>query len=93
MTEQLHEPAPDTRRGSRALKDSLRLQQAAQKRAMSAATGRGRRRKGEVIDLDQLTVVRTRRHRIFMTLLVVEALVAVIAIVVFALYVASGRAS
>ena len=75
------------------MKDSLRLQEAAQKRAIRAASGRGRRRKGEVIDLDQLTVVRSRRRRIFMTLLIVEALVAVVAIVVFVLYLASGDVS
>ena len=71
--------------GSQALADSLQLQRAAQKRAM-AATGRGRRRKGDVIDLDQMTVVRTRRRRIFMTLLVVEAVVAVICVAVLVAY-------
>jgi len=80
-------PAADgpQQRGSQALADSLQLQRAAQKRAV-AATGRGRRRKGEVIDLDQMTVVRTRRRRIFMTLLVVEAVVAVIAVGVLIAY-------
>jgi hypothetical protein len=82
-------PAADgpQQRGSQALADSLQLQRAAQKRAVAAATGRGRRRKGEVIDLDQMTVVRTRRRRIFMTLLVVEAIVAVIAVGVLVAYV------
>jgi hypothetical protein len=75
-------------RGSQALADSLQLQRAAQKRA-AAASGRGRRRKGEVIDLDlkTSTAKATRRKRIFMTLLVVEAIVAVIAVGVLVAYV------
>jgi len=83
-------PAADgpQQRGSQALADSLQLQRAAQKRAV-AATGRGRRRKGEVIDLDLMTssIKATRRRRIFMTLLVVEAIVAVIAVGVLVAYV------
>src|SRR5829696_10233537 len=76
-------------RGSQALSDSLQLQRAAQKRAIAAATGRGLRRKGEVIDLDlkTSTLKATRRRRIFMTLLVVEAIVAVIAVAVLIAYV------
>ena len=75
--------------GSQALADSLQLQRSAQKRAVAAATGRGRRRKGEVIDLDlkTSTIKATRRRRIFMTLLVVEAIVAVIAVGVLVAYV------
>ena len=84
-------PASDgpQQRGSQALADSLQLQRAAQKRAVAAATGRGRRRKGEVIDLDlkTSTIKATRRRRIFMTLLVVEAIVAVIAVGVLVAYV------
>jgi Flp pilus assembly protein TadB len=87
VSAQVQRPDGDERRGSHALAESLQLQRAAQERAQAPARKRGKRRKGAVIDLDQRTVVRSRRRRIFMTLLVVEAIVAVIAVVVLVAYV------
>ena len=63
------------------------MQRAAQERALGPAPKRGKRRKGDVIDLDQRSMTRSRRRRIFMTLLVVEAVVAVIAVGVLVAYV------
>lgn len=76
-------------RAEQVLSDSLRLQRSA--RAQQMPRGRGRRRKGDVIDLDRRTVARYRRHRAFMALLVLEALIAVVAVAVFAYVVATGR--
>ncbi len=87
VTAQAQRPDGDERRGSQALAESLQLQRAAQERAQGPAPKRGKRRKGDVIDLEQRTLVRTRRRRIFMTLLVVEAIVAVIAVGVLVAYV------
>jgi hypothetical protein len=81
VSAQAQPPDGDERRGSQALAESLELQRAAQQRTQGPAPKRGKRRKGDVIDLDQRTVIRTRRRRIFMTLLIVEALVAVVAVV------------
>lgn len=87
MTDQAQSPAGDERRGSQALAESLELQRAVQVRAQGPAPKHGRRRKGPVIDLDQRAVVRSRRRRVFMTLLVIEGLVAVIAVAVLVAYV------
>lgn len=92
MTDQQQRHEGNGRRGSQALIDSLHLQQSAQQRIAGAASGRGRRRKGDVIDLDKRTVARTRRRRIFTILLILEIIVAVAAIAVFVFYLASGRA-
>ena len=78
-------------RGSQALADSLRLQRSAQQRAMSKETRGGRRRKGEVVDLDQRTISRNRRRRILLTALLLEALIAAVALAVFVVYLMSGR--
>lgn len=86
MTEQTHRRGSDERRGIQALAESLQLQKSVQQRANVATPRRGRRRKGNVIDLTQLAVTRSRRRRIFMTLLVVEALVAVMAVSVLVVY-------
>lgn len=77
-------------RGSQALEDSLKLQRSAQQRA-SVAAGRGRRRRGDVINLDERTVTRHRRRRIFFVILVVEALIAALAVGVLVAYLMSGR--
>jgi hypothetical protein len=66
--------------------DSLRLQQTTQERATTDGKRRGRRRKGQVIDLDMRLVVRTRRRKWLMVLLTVKALVAVIAVCVLVGY-------
>ena len=87
VTAQVQRPDGDERRGSQALADSLQLQRAAQERATGPTPKRGKRRKGDVIDLDQRSIVRGRRRRIFMTLLVVEALVALLAVGVLIAYV------
>jgi hypothetical protein len=71
----------------------LRLQRAAQERNAVGVRQPGRRRKGTVIDLDRRTIRRNRRRRFLMTLLVAEALIAVAALVVFVIYLTSGRAS
>ena len=87
VTAQAQRPDGDERRGSQALAESLQLQRAAQERAHSPAPKRGKRRKGDVIDLDQRSLIRSRRRRIFMSLLIVEAIVAIIAVAVFVSYV------
>ena len=55
---------------------------------MAAATRRGRRRKGTVIDLEQRQVVKSRRRGILMALLWLEGLLAAIAVVVLVVYIA-----
>jgi uncharacterized protein (DUF1501 family) len=62
-----------------ALAEALKLQQNTQQRA-SAPKGRGRRRKGQVIDLDQRTFIKPKRRRWLMAMLIAEALVAVVAV-------------
>jgi len=87
VTAQAQRPDGDERRGSQALAESLQLQRAAQERAHGRAPKRGKRRKGDVIDLERGLVIRSRRRRIFMTLLVVEATVAALAVAVLVAYV------
>ncbi|HET7738715.1 MAG TPA: hypothetical protein VFK32_09100 [Tepidiformaceae bacterium] len=85
MTEtQSHDGGP---RGAQALVEALQLQHRAQERtAEPTSRRRGKRRKGDIIDLDNRQVIRSRRRRIFMVLLVVEAIVAVIAVGVLVAY-------
>lgn len=75
-------------RAEQVLSDSLRLQRSAV-RAQLAPRGRGRRRKGAVIDLDQRTFHRPRRRRLLMALLIAEAVVAAVAVVVLIVYLAT----
>ena len=86
VTAQVQRPGGDERRGSQALADSLQLQRAAQERTQGPTPKRGKRRKGDVIDLEQRLVVRARRRRIFMILLTLEAIVAAIAVAVLVAY-------
>ena len=65
--------------GGHALADALKLQQNTQQRA-SAPAKRGRRRKGQVLDLDQRTFIKPKRRRWLMAMLIAEAIVAVIAV-------------
>lgn len=76
------------RDGGAALADSLKLQQTTQQRAASAdKKRRGRRRKGDVVDLDNRTVIRPQGRRVFKWFLIVEAIVAAIAVGVLIAYV------
>jgi uncharacterized protein (DUF1501 family) len=68
-----------------ALADALKLQQNTQQRA-AAPTKHGRRRKGQVIDLDQRTFIKPKRRRLFKTFLILEASAAVIAVAVLVIY-------
>jgi hypothetical protein len=70
----------------KALADSLRLQQSTQQRAMTPAKKHGRRRKGEVIDLDKRTLFRPKRRRAFKAFLAIEAAAAVVAVAVLVIY-------
>src|SRR6476646_4786746 len=64
--------------GGHALADALKLQQNTQQRAAAPPTKRGRRRKGQVIDLDQRTFIKPKRRRALMWLLVAEGAAAAI---------------
>lgn len=83
--------SPDHAHGSQALADSLKLQRSAQKRVSAGASGRGRRRRGDVINLDERTVSRSRRRRFFFAILFFEALIAAFAVGVFVVYLTTGR--
>ena len=77
----------DAREGTgQALADALKLQQNTQQRAATPTKKRGRRRKGQVIDLDQRTFIRPKRRRALMVLLTIEAAVAVLAVAVLVVY-------
>jgi hypothetical protein len=69
-----------------ALADALKLQQNTQQRASSPVKKHGRRRKGQVIDLDQRTFIKPKRRRALMVLLTIEASVAVLAVAVLVVY-------
>ena len=71
--------------GGHALADALKLQQNTQQRA-ATPTKRGRRRKGQVIDLDQRTFIKPKRRRLFKTFLIIEASAAIIAVAVLVGY-------
>jgi hypothetical protein len=72
--------------GGHALADALKLQHETQQRALAPAKGRGRRRKGPVIDLDQRTFIKPKGRRLFKTFLVLEASAAIIAVAVLVIY-------
>jgi hypothetical protein len=69
-----------------ALADALKLQQNTQQRALAPAKGRGRRRKGPVIDLDQRTFIKPKRGRALRWFLIAEGTAAVIAVAVLVGY-------
>jgi hypothetical protein len=91
LREALQENAARANTG-RALADSLKLQQTTQQRATVDAKKHGRRRKGQVIDLDSRTIRRPRRRRVLLGLLVLEAAVAFIAVAIFIAYLVSHGA-
>ena len=72
--------------GGHALADALKLQHSTQQRVLAPASGRGHRRKGQVIDLDKRTFIKPKRRRVFKTFLVIEASAAVIAVAVLVIY-------
>ena len=72
--------------GGHALADALKLQQNTQERAAGDGKRRGRRRKGQVIDLDQRTFIKPKGRRVFKTFLVIEASAAIIAVAVLVIY-------
>jgi hypothetical protein len=86
VTEQMQREEGPAQRGSQALSEALRLQVAARERAAAPARRHGKRRKGDVIDLEQRTVIRSRGRRWLMVMLVLEAIVAVIAVGVLVAY-------
>ncbi len=72
--------------GEHALADALKLQHSTQQRILAPVSKRGRRRKGQVIDLDQRTFIKPKRRRLFQTFLVLEASAAVIAVAILVIY-------
>ena len=72
--------------GGHALADALKLQHETQQRALAPAKGRGRRRKGPVIDLDQRTFIKPKRGRALKWFLIAEGTAAVIAVAVLVGY-------
>jgi len=72
--------------GEHALADALKLQHSTQQRILAPGSKRGRRRKGQVIDLDQRTFIKPKRRRALMILLTIEAAVAVLAVAVLVVY-------
>jgi hypothetical protein len=80
--------------GGEALTESLRLQRTVRDRFASRNGKRGKRRKGDVIDLDRPVLTPRRRHgRLLFTLLWFETAVALGALIVLGLYVFSQRES
>ena len=72
--------------GGHALADALKLQQNTRQRAAGDGKKHGRRRRGQVIDLDKRTFIKPKRRRVFKTFLVIEASAAVIAVAVLVIY-------
>lgn len=86
VTQDLERPEGPVQRGSQALTEALQLQVAARERSAAPARRHGKRRKGDVVDLNELTITRSRRRRWLMVLLVIEAVIAVIAVSVLVVY-------
>ena len=72
--------------GGHALADALKLQQNTQDRASTPTKRRGRRRKGQVIDLDQRSFIKPKRGRALKWFLIAEGTAAVIAVAVLVGY-------
>src|SRR6188508_2253099 len=68
--------------GEHALADALKLQHSTQQRILAPGSKRGRRRKGQVIDLDQRTFIKPKRGRALKWFLIAEGTAAVIAVAV-----------
>ena len=81
VTEQVHRHDVEEPRGSEALAEALHLQEVVRNRSAAPPAGkhRGKRRKGDVIDLDNKVVVKTKRRWV-MIVLAVESVIAVIAL-------------
>lgn len=86
VTEQIRRHQDDQRPGSRALAESLHLQESVRDRDRVAQKQRGRRRKGTVIDLDQRALIKPRGRRMLFAILVIESIIAVIAVAVLIAY-------
>jgi hypothetical protein len=69
-----------------ALADALKLQHTTQQRVLAPGGKRGRRRKGQVIDLDQRTFIKPKRGRALKWFLIAEGTAAVIAVAVLVGY-------
>ena len=73
--------------GGHVLADSLQLQRTTAERLVAPhPNGHGRRRKGEVIDLETRTFIKPKRRRALMAVLIVETVIAVIAVGVLVAY-------
>jgi len=86
VTQDIERPEAAAGRGSQALTEALQLQVAARERSAAPQHKHGKRRKGDVVDIEQGTITRPRRRRLLMVLLVLEAVVAVIAVAVLIAY-------
>jgi hypothetical protein len=69
-----------------ALADALKLQHDTQQRVLAPGKKHGRRRKGQVIDLDQRTFIKPKRGRVLKWFLIAEGTAAVIAVAVLVGY-------
>jgi hypothetical protein len=76
-----------------ALADALQLQHTTQQRVLAPGGKRGRRRKGQVIDLDQRTFIKPRRGRALRWFLIAEGAAAVIAVAVLVGYLLMHRST
>jgi hypothetical protein len=84
----------DGREGTgQALADALKLQQNTQQRVSDPAKRRGRRRKGQVIDLDQRTFIKPKRGRALKWFLIAEGAAAVVAVAVLVYYLLTHSAT
>jgi hypothetical protein len=86
VTQDVQQSEGPAQRGSQALTDALRLQNSARERAAAPARKHGKRRKGDVVDLEQMTITRSKGRRWLLVLLVIEAIIAVIAVGVLVAY-------
>jgi hypothetical protein len=73
-------------RGSHALAEALQLQEAARQRTAATGKRRGKRRKGRVIDLDEMTMSTPKPYRWLKVVLLIESVIAVIAVGVLIAY-------
>jgi hypothetical protein len=82
----------DAREGTgQALADALKLQHTTQQRVLAPGGKRGRRRKGQVIDLDRRTFIKPKRGRALKWFLIAEGTAAAIAVAVLVGYLLMHR--
>ena len=86
VTEQAHRHEIEEPRGSDALSEALQLQEVVRRRSTETGKRRGKRRKGAVVDLEARTITKSGRRRWLMVLLLVESIIAVIAVGVLIAY-------